>query len=552
MILLLFCLYAFGASYYIDFLGNKSFSKERLYEELGFEPSLWQKVLHKKFKPKVDEKLLPSLQDELLLFYQEQGFLDAKIEVYLQKDMAIFKITENKPVKIADITLTSNFPLQIPFKKGERFVATKFIDLKKQVHDKLLRAGYCSYDFNPKAYVYQKSHVAYIAIYLDKGKKCYIGDITIKGLQTIPKKVIFSHLYIKPHEEFNLTKIDESYKRLYSLEFFDAVRFDYSKKLNNRVFIETFLKERRKHHVYRAGLGYETDQGAIASLSYRNLNFHAHQIGLTLRYSKIERIAEVKLFTPSFKILDIYADMRDKVGYNYDKYDSFTSRSYYIDHAFLFESYKRSFKVGFAAYRYKISDTQNCIESGHYRLIYPYIELLYDKRDSKIFPRHGYYLLLKAEASKNPLSDASYIKSESELGLFYPIGENILFAKAHVGFISTSSGLPPSKFFIAGGADTNRANAYRSLYALDSRCQIGGKSLLATTLEYRFPFKNLYGALFWDRTYLAKNYNLTNYVDGVGVGILYPSPVGTISAYFGIDPNNFSQSQLLLSIGANF
>ncbi len=551
-IVVLFCVYAFGATLFIDFTGNRSFSKEQLYEELGFEPSLWQRLFHTSFMPKVDTKLLPTLQEELLLFYQEQGFLDAKVDVLIHKDRATFQIQENTPITIAAISATSNFPLHIPFKKGERFIASKFIDFKKRVQKELLRAGYCSFEFNPKAYIFHKSHKVYISIYLDKGSICHIGKIAIKGLETLPNKVVLTHLYVKPGDEFNLTKIEESYKRLYSLEYFDILRFDYSKKVQNSVILQIFAKERRKRHRYRVGLGYETEQGVVASLAYRNLNYHTHQLNLLLRYAKFRRKAALKLFTPSVEVFGYAMDMRDEIGYSYDKFESFTSQSYYMKHTFLLDRYDRGYKFGITAQKYKISTTSSCIASGKYTLLYPFIELLFDRRDSKLFPKSGYYILASAEASLHALAKSNYIKAATEIGLFYPLGQEVLFAKAYFGLIAAGNTLPPSKLFIAGGLDTNRAYAYRSIYALDSSCKIGGKSLLATTLEYRFPFKNFYGAIFWDHTSVARNYSLTHAVDGVGFGGLYPSPIGTVRIYFGFDPSDLSQNQLSLSIGATF
>ena len=67
----------FAAKYIIDFSGNKTFDKKRLYKELGFEKSFWQLITFKKLEPKVEEKLLPSLKEELELFYKQEGFYKA-------------------------------------------------------------------------------------------------------------------------------------------------------------------------------------------------------------------------------------------------------------------------------------------------------------------------------------------------------------------------------------------------------------------------------------------------------------------------------------------
>ncbi len=552
ILLLIFAVNLFAAQYTISFIGNTTFSKKRLYEELGFTQSWKDKLLRRPFKPKVDEKLLPTLQEELENFYQEQGFFDVHVDVLVQNNLAIFRIHEGKPIIVREISMTSNFPLHAPYKKNERFIIPKFTEFKKRVKKRLLAAGYCSYDFNPKAYVYKKQHAAYISIYLDKGRICKIGTITVHNLTRLKKRVILSHIFVQEGDEFNLTKIEESYKKLYSLEYFDQVRFDYTRKIQNSVFFDIYTKERQKRNIYRVGVGYESDQGAVASFNYRHLNFHGNQVTLNLKYSKIQREASLALFTPSVSIGPFMPDMVNKLGYYYDTYDAFTSRTYAYSLKFLREWYHWSYALALHVERTAITHASQCISDHTYTLIYPKVSLLWDRRNDKLFPTAGYYLLGSFESSIKSFSNANYAKATAEAGLYLSMGRGDLFARLRSGLIAKSGSLPPTKYFIAGGVKSNRAYGYRSIYALDSSCQIGGKYLLESTLEYRHPIKSFYGALFWDRSYVARSFSLANYRDGVGIGVLYPSAIGTMKAYFGIDPKHPSHSQLSLYIGAAF
>ncbi len=546
-IIVILSLQLFGAEYLIDFQGNKTFSKERLYQELGFKKSLWQRLFGK-FEPKADEKLLPTLQEELQLFYQEQGFLDATIKLKLTKTKAIFIIAEKEPILIKAISIASDFPIQelIPFKKKERFVIPAFIRMKQKIKEKLLHYGYCSYEFSPKAYIYKAQHGAYISIYLQKGSICRIKSINVQGLKTLPKEVVLSHIYIHPQEPLSLQRLEESTKRLYSLEYFDQVRFDYSKKINNQIFLELKLKERQKRHLYKAGIGYESDRGFIANFSYKNLNYYAHQPRLSFYISDIKRSLTLADFYPSLYLLGDYFDVSVSARHSFESFDSFKERSNRVSLKLLQERYDLAYAVGVALATYDIFDAISCIPSKNYRFFTPFLELFYDKRDSKLFPTSGYYLKANLE------TEARYLKSLGELGAFFPLKYLTLFAKARVGSI-VATHIPPSLLFFGGGIQTNRAYAYRSIYALDSDCKVGGKFLLSTTLELRKRlYDDIYGALFWDRTYLSRNLSLKHYVDGVGIGVLYPTPIGTIKLYFGLDPKEPSQNNLSLFIGASF
>ena len=552
ILFLIFAAHLFAATYQIRFIGNITFSTKRLYEELGFTRNWKDKILRRPFKPEVDEKLLPTLQEELEQFYQEQGFLDVHVDVLLQEDTALFRIHEGEPIIVREVSITSDFALQPPFAKEERFVISKFTQFKQETKKRLLAAGYCSADFNPKAYIYKKTHAAYISIYLKKGDICSIGKISIHNLSRLKNRVVLSHIFLHEGNEFNLTKIEESYKKLYSLEYFDQVRFDYSKKIKNRVLLDIYLKERQKRNIYRAGLGYESDRGAIVSFRYRHLNFHTHQITLNLAYSTIKKEASLALFSPSIRLGPMTLDMVNMLGYYYDTFDSFTSRKTAYTLKFLRDYYDFSWAAALHFERDHIASKTSCVTSHTYNLLYPSLRILLDRRDSKIFPTSGFYLLGEVESSLRLFSSSDYIKAITEGGLYLPLAGGDIFAKLKAGLITDSGSLPPTKYFIAGGAHSNRAYGYRTIYALDSDCQIGGKYLFESTLEYRYPIKNFYLATFWDRSYVTQKLSLSHYRDGVGIGVLYPTPIGTLKAYFGLDPKDLGQNLLSLYIGATF
>ncbi len=552
LLLLLLAITLAAAQVEIYFSGNKTFPSERLYKELGFEPPWWKKILHKKWVPKVDEKLLPSLQEELALFYKEQGFWDATIELERKRHKAIFIIHEGPPLLIKAISVTTDFPIEIPFKKNQRFVVPRFEQMKEQVKKKLLKYGYCSYEFNPKAYIYHKSHSVYISIYLQKGKICHIASISVKGLETLPKRVVLDHIYLRSGQKLDLEYIDQSYKRLYSLEYFRGVRIDYSKKIKNKVFVDIWLKERKKHHLYKAGLGYETDRGPLLSFGYKDFNFHTYQVSVDLFYSNLEQKISSSLFIPSLPIFGKDFDTVLFGGYALEDFHSFKQKTLQASLKILKESFTHAYTLGLQLQHLNIFDTISCIPPKSYLYASLFATYLIDERNSKLFPTKGWYIDSRLEGSL--FGDPIYTKIEAKGGLYIPFGQTTLLLKAHFGQLFTPSSAPPSLFFLAGGALSNRAYGYRTIYALDSDCQIGGKSLMEGSVELRHPIaKDIYGAIFWDRTYLSRSrLSLADHVDGVGAGILYPSPVGTIKAYMGIDPFHPSQHALNLYIGALF
>ncbi len=533
----------------VTFKGNKTFSDKELYEKLGIAPVWWKRLLFHK-KPHVDEKLLPILLDEIKAFYKDQGFWDVKVDLALKDRTVTFIIQENSPITIHYIAISSDFPIVslIPLHRGERFIASAFKASKQKIKKALLKKGYCSYDFDPKAYIFSKRHSAYLVYALHKGDPCIIKNIQITGLESIDKKVILSHIYLRPKELFSLEKVNESYRKLYSLGYFRFLNIDYSKKIENQILLDIDLKERKKRNIYKVGLGYDTLNGIHASWYYKNLNYHQLQPTFKAYYSSIKKGIDFTLFVPSVKLHRWYLDSVGSIGYEHNDFDSFTQRSRYVKMKLLKEFFDLSFSFAINAEMISITSKSDCLKSGSYAYLYPSLFLLYDKRDSKIAPQKGYFIKDKFK----PFTPET-ISNEATLGVFYPFSTFTLFAKATLGTIFAES-ISPDKLFYAGGAKSNRAYTYRQLHALDSPCNIGGKSLLDTTIEARYRYNEAMDlAFFWDRTYLSsKELHFSASRDGVGVGLIYRTPLGELKAYFGLDPSNPSQNAINLYLGASF
>ena len=551
----IFSISLLAAQYYVDFIGNKTFSKERLYKELGLERSWWERLIHPKEKPKVEDKLLPVLLEELENFYRSQGFWEVEVDIKLDKDTAYFIIKENRPIIVKDISITSNFPIHLKLKKGDRFIVSKFKETKAKTKEELLKKGYCSYEFIAKAYVFEKKYEAYLTFYLDKGKICKIKNISVSGLKTVPKKVVISHIYLTPGSKFSLEKVKESYRRLYSLGYFQFLQMDYSTKIDNNIILKINARERRKKNIYKAGIGYDSQNGIHLNLYYKNLNFHLFQPSVELYYSNNHKKIDFNLFYPSVKIYRYYVDTVTNIMYESRDYDSFYQKSRLLSLKLLKEYFRLSGSLKFTLEKVSIEKSSSpCIKNRKYTLLYPSLFLLFDNRDSKLSPNRGYFIEDEIQLSIKSVSDSQFIKNRITGGIFYPFKEAILFAKASLGTITATKDLPPHMLFYAGGAKSNRAYTYQQIKALDSDCEIGGKTLLDTTVEGRYRYKEgVKLALFWDRTYLSRReFHISDYVDGVGIGAIIDTPLGEFKAYFGVNPNKISQNALNIFLGASF
>ncbi len=554
--LILIPMLLWAGEYILVFEGNRFFSDDRLYQELGFERSFWDKLRGKR-EVKIDKKLIDPLKEQLLLFYKEEGFWDTQIKTVTKKTRVIFSIRESRPIKIASVEITSDFPIKnlINLKNGDRFNAKEFALSKERIKKALLKAGYCSFDLDAKAYLFVKRKTAYLVYYLQKGSPCKIKSVTLSGNTTLKEEVIKDHIFLKPNEPFYLEKVEESYRSLYSLEYFESVYIDYSKKIDNQIFVNVKTKEKDKNNIYRISAGFETLHGPKASISYKNLNISSKQLYFELKSSKNLKLSKISLFVPSLSIFDRRFDTIFTASYSDEKYEIFREKKGSFSVSIAKEYYKRSIKLSMGTEQIDISSEELCIKTGRFNLIYPTVEFAIDARDSKLSPKNGYYLKNKTKFAlfdqKNRFvknaTKAKFLKTFNKIGLSF---------KADISFLAELSGDPPVSWLLyAGGANSNRAYSYNRLTATDTACKIGGKILLDTSLEADFPlYEKIKGALFWDRTAIKnRSYDiLSKAVNSAGIGLRYDTVIGELRADFGFRMDEFSQNAFHIYLGGVF
>jgi len=144
-------------------------------------------------------------------------------------------------------------------------------------------------------------------------------------------------------------------------------------------------------------------------------------------------------------------------------------------------------------------------------LIYPFMKLVYDLRDSKINPTQGVYFSHEMEYGL-PYSpnSTSYLKYLEELRLIYSLADITFSAVGRMGSIQVyKNKMPESKKFFAGGAFSNRAYGYDKIGITESAVRDspeGGYTLANLSFESNFPIYNSFrGALFSDNTMISKN-----------------------------------------------
>lgn len=206
-------------------------------------------------------------------------------------------------------------------------------------------------------------------------------------------------------------------------------------------------------------------------------------------------------------------------------------------------------------------ELEQAVTEGTFNLLYPYVDFIYDARDSKLNPKYGYYLSAYAEfgLSKDE-EESAYYKTLYEGRIIHTFSNLTLAAVGKVGIVDTEreNSLPESKYFFGGGSYSNRAYGFRELGVIISPTEdsINGASTMANlSLEADYPvWGDFYGAVFTDNTMLTEDsYDFTgDIITSAGIGVRYMTPIGPFKMDIAVNVNDTSQNGISFQIGQSF
>lgn len=158
--------------------------------------------------------------------------------------------------------------------------------------------------------------------------------------------------------------------------------------------------------------------------------------------------------------------------------------------------------------------------------------------DSSLLPTDGHQALALVGLgyARGGGSDDSgpFGRMQFKLGAYKPLGGWYASARAEVAQVIAHErvGVPEKLLFLAGGDDSVRGYAYRSLGVERNGLTLGGRVMATGSLEIARPFTmslpSLWGAAFVDAGNAASRWTDYRPVVGYGVGVRWRSPVGPL------------------------
>jgi translocation and assembly module TamA len=162
--------------------------------------------------------------------------------------------------------------------------------------------------------------------------------------------------------------------------------------------------------------------------------------------------------------------------------------------------------------------------------------------DSLLLPTNGYQALLLVGAGQvrggSQDDSGPFGRVQFKLGRYKPFGAWLASARAEVAQVVAREqvGVPEKLRFLAGGDESVRGYAYRSLGPVENGVTVGGRVMATASMEVARPFTmslpSVLGAVFVDAGNAASRWNDFKPVLGYGAGVRWRSPVGPLRVDF--------------------
>ena len=580
----------------IDFVGNKAFSDGELRDEIATKESAFYRILST--TDTYDPDRLTVDKENLRKFYLSEGYADFRVlsaVAELSPDQEAFFITftveEGERYKLGKVDIKTTLKDLDPkslwgdvtTQEGDWYDASKVDDTVQAISDHVGSLGYAFVDVRPRIDRDAKNHVLNLTYDIQEGPKVYVERIDISGNVRTQDKVIRREFRLAEGDAFSTEKLKRTEQRLRNLGFFETVDITtVPSTAPDKTIIKVKVKEQSTGEL-SFGAGYSTSLGPLGNIGLRERNLlgKGQDARIDLTISGKRSSGSISFTDPYFMDKDISAGVdlfyrRLTPSTNNEDQAGFGLRMGYD----LSEYLRNTLSYQFRADRiYSVdSDAAQVIRDERGWKYYSIIgtTLTYDRRDSTLDPREGYFTTLDAHYA-GVGGSVKYVQGTLQGGYYYPLTKDVtLSTTQEVGYIQPLFGdylHYPDGFFLGGpgslrGFD-DRGVGPRERGAKKKDGSIGGQFLWDGTVQASFPLGlpeeyAIRGRVFSDFGVLTgtdtKNESRDIIDDGsirasAGFGLTWVSPFGPLAidlAYPVIRKSQDEKQYFSFSFGTNF
>jgi len=571
VLLLLLCHNLYASDYTVDVQIDAV--KGELPEELLDNVLTVLSIEQKKNDPRLSRSRIKRLHkqapDEIKQALKPFGYYNVKITSKLKRPKqkvwkAQYKIDLGKALKITvkknlsgDAKQDKLFQKQwanLPVKEGDKLNHPNYEKAKSILRNLAEERGYFDAELTQNEIrIDEQAYTASVLLSFDSKRRYRFGDIIFKQ-DVFDKSFLQRFSSFKPGDYYTTNALLAFKKALTNSQYFERVDVEMARSSPTddlRLPVEVSLVP-RKPNKYTASIGFGTDTGVRGSLGWerRYINRYGHRFSTKAEWAERRKSATARYYIPMGQEIDDFLAIT--AGYKDETTDAPTESETLLlgiskNHKATWFGTRLSEIIGIE-YRDEKYDIGNGSDTGHSKLLMPYISWSYLKRDDPIYTRQGHKIQLEMRGALSGVgSNTSFLQTHLNAIFIHPVLKNgRVIARGEAGYSDVSlvdgdfHDLPPSIRFFAGGDRSVRGYDYEVLGPTEYVCKdvetkedcddivIGGKHLLVGSLEYEHKILEKWSlAVFFD-VGNAMNGLSESLKRGAGVGVHWHSPVGLI------------------------
>ncbi len=552
----------------INFVGNRHYSDEDLSNEIMSKESRWYRIFSS--SENYDAEKTEYDKELLRRFYLKRGYADLRIVsaiAELSPDKKSFVVTyaldEGNRYKVRNTNVTSDIADVDTQKLKEKQLQQSGDWYNSELTDKTVTAltdelgrnGFAFVNVDPELNKDINTNEIDINYHIRESERIFVNRINISGNTRTHDEVIRREFRIEEGDAFNASKIKDSRRNVENLDYFSKVDIDTVPTDDNKADINVNVEEKSTGS-FNVGVGYSTVNGALIRTGVSENNFRGvgQRLGFDVGISQRAQEYDVSFTEPYF------LGRRLRAGFDIFR----TEEDYQDEGSYDSETTGGRLRLGWnytddLAQQIRYTLRQDKIDNVD-STASPYIKeeegeyinssvgqtLVYDKRDSAITPKEGYYLSFGNDVA-GVGGDEKYLKFDAKAYRYYTFADDYTFKLfANAGYITGYGGNDvrlSNRYYLGGstlrGFDVAGIGA-RDKYTDDA---LGGNWMVYSGGEVTFPIGldevGIRGRTFVDMGVLGKPDNMkadVEYSDSprvaTGFGFQWLSPMGQIDVDF--------------------
>lgn len=550
----------------VNFIGNHHYSDDDLQSEIMSKESRWYRLFSS--SENYDPEKTNYDKELLRRFYLKRGYADFRVlsaVAELSPDKKSFVVTyvldEGPRYKLEDVRIQSMIKDvdvaalsgQVQQEKGDWYNADLAERSVYALTEELGKKGFAFVDVTPELEKTSGNKMV-LTFNIAEGQRVFVDRINITGNTRTEDEVIRREFRIDEGDAFNAVKIRASRRNVENLNYFSKVDIQTEPNPNDDSKADINVNvEEKSTGAFNVGVGYSTVNGALFRAGIAENNFQGKGQKLSADVAVSQRTSEYDLsFTEPY-----FMGRRLSAGIDLFR----TEEDYQDEGSYDSESTGGRLRLGwnytddFAQYlRYtlkedKISNVDRNAsiyikeEEGRYSNSSIGQTMVYDKRDSAINPKEGYYLSFGNDVAGLG-GDEKYLKFDGKAYKYFTLADYYTFKLFINGGYITGYGdenVRLSNRYYLGGS-TLRGFEFAGIGARDkfTKDALGGNWMIYSGAEMSFPIGldevGVRGRTFVDMGILGKpddiNEDYVEYSDtprvAAGFGFQWQSPMGQI------------------------